>query len=228
MFDSFYSEKSLRLPETFWCYDPLSPEPAVNELPALKSGRVTFGSLNNFCKVNGPLLKLWAGVLRQVPESRLMLLADEGSHRGRTLKTLAREGISSERVVFCARQPPAKYLELYHQIDIGLDTLPYNGHTTTLDAAWMGVPTVTLVGETVVGRAGFSQLTQLGLSELVASKADDFLRVAIDLANDLPRLAELRRTLRGRMRQSSLMDSARFAQGIEAAYRAMWRAWCHS
>jgi protein O-GlcNAc transferase len=90
----------------------------------------------------------------------------------------------------------------------------------------MGVPVVTLLGNTVVGRAGWSQLSNLGLTELAAHDADEFVRVAVDLARNQGRLAELRATLRERMQRSPLMDARGFARGIENAYRAMWRRWC--
>jgi protein O-GlcNAc transferase len=224
--DHDYSEESIRLPDAFWCYDPLAGEPAVSALPALQNGSITFGCLNNFCKVNDSVLKLWAQVLEATRGSRLMLLAPEGSPRWRTLDLLERKGVQRDRVTFVARQPRARYLELYHRIDIGLDTFPYNGHTTSLDALWLGVPVVTLVGPTPVARAGLSLLTNLGLPELVARTREQFVSIAVGLAADLPRLSKLRATLRGRMQSSPLMDAPRFAQMVEAAYREMWRRWC--
>jgi predicted O-linked N-acetylglucosamine transferase (SPINDLY family) len=224
--DDHYSEQSVRFFDSFWCYDPLDREPAVNPLPVLANGSVTFGCLNHFGKVNRPVLQLWAQVLQAVEGSRLLLLAPEGPQRQSTLDRLREEGVSPERVTFVGPQPRQAYLELYHQIDIVLDTFPYNGHTTSLDSLWMGVPVITLVGQTAVGRAGLSQLTNLGLPELIGGTAEDFLRIAVDLAGDLPRLGDLRATLRGRMEASPLMDVESFARGIEAAYRSMWVRWC--
>jgi predicted O-linked N-acetylglucosamine transferase (SPINDLY family) len=221
-----YAEETLWLPETYWCYDPLAREPAPGELPALAKGRVTFGCLNNFCKVNDAVLRLWGRVLGAVPGSRLLLLAGEGSHRERTREALAREGVSPERVEFTTYRPRAEYLKLYQEIDIGLDTVPYNGHTTSLDAFWMGVPVVTLVGETVVGRAGVGQLMNLGLPELIGRTAEEYVGIAAGLANDVGRLAVLRGELRGRIERSALMDRRRFAEHLEGAYREMWRRWC--
>jgi protein O-GlcNAc transferase len=226
LFDRFYSEQTIRLPDTFWCYDPLASEPAVNELPAQANGYITFGSLNNFCKLNDGTLALWARVMNAVERSRLIVFVSEGSHRQRTQDFFVREGISADRITFVTRQPRRKYLEQYQQIDIGLDTFPYNGHTTSLDAFWMGVPVVTLVGHTVVGRAGFSQLTNLGLPELIANTTDEYVAIVAALSRDLPRLSHLRSTLRRRMEQSPLMDAPRFAKHIEAAYRHMWHRWC--
>jgi predicted O-linked N-acetylglucosamine transferase (SPINDLY family) len=225
--ESIYSEKTVRLPHSFWCYDPLDcGDLPVNNLPAQSNGYITFGCLNNFCKVNDPVLRLWASVLRAVPSSRLILLAPDGSHRQHTLELLREEGIAFERIEFVSQQPRRKYLELYHRLDLGLDTLPYNGHTTSLDSFWMGVPVVTLVGQTIVGRAGLSQLTNLNLPELIASTLEQHVQIATDLAGDLPRLASLRRTLRHRMETSPLMDAPRFARDVEAAFRSMWRSWC--
>ena len=118
------------------------------------------------------------------------------------------------------------YLSTYHRIDIALDSFPYNGQTTSLDAFWMGVPVVTLVGNTIVGRAGLCQAYNLGLPELVAHDPDQFAEIAVGLANDLPRLSALRRELRQRMLDSPLMDAARFTRDLEGLYRKAWQAWC--
>jgi predicted O-linked N-acetylglucosamine transferase (SPINDLY family) len=227
MDESIYSEKTVRLSHSFWCYDSLDcSDIPVNSLPAMENGFVTFGCLNNFCKINDSVLRLWAGVLRAVPDSRLLLLAPEDVQRRYVLDCLKKENIDRERIEFVARQPRREYLESHHRIDLGLDTLPYNGHTTSLDSLWMGVPVVTLVGRTVVGRAGVSQLMNLDLPELIAESPEEYGRIAAVLAADLPRLAQLRSTLRGRMQDSPLMDARGFARDIEAAYRQMWRQYC--
>ncbi len=224
--DAFYSEKSIRLPDSFWCYDPQSDQPAVNPLPALANGFVTFGCLNNFSKINEPVLKLWAMVLHAVADSRLVLLTPPGSQRRITGDALKQEGIEPQRVEFAPPLPREQYLELYQRIDIGLDSFPYNGHTTSLDSFWMGVPVVTLVGQTAVARAGWCQLCNLGLQDLAANDAAQFVQIATALAEDLNRLAEMRSTMRQRMQQSPLMDTQRFTYNIEMAYRQMWKQWC--
>jgi protein O-GlcNAc transferase len=226
LFDAFHAEESLRLPDTFWCYDPLTDQPSINALPALESGAMTFGCLNNFCKINDGCLALWAQVLRAVPRSRLLLQAPRGPARDMVLARFQQEGIAAARVVFADKRPRPEYLKLYRQIDLGLDPLPYNGHTTSLDAFWMGVPTITLLGQTVVGRAGWSQLCNLDLKELAAETPEQYVALAAELAGDLPRLQELRATLRQRMLRSPLMDAGRFARHMEQAYRQMWRKWC--
>lgn len=214
------------LPDSFWCYSPSLPGPDVGGLPALSAGHVTFGCLNNYGKINATMLQLWAQVLRAIPHSRLLLLAAEGTHRQRAWDVLAAEGIAPERLRFATLRPRPAYLALYREIDLGLDSLPYNGHTTSLDSYWMGVPVVSLVGSSVVGRAGWSQLSNLQLTELVAHTPDRFVAIACSLARDLPRLSILRESLRERMTRSPLMNAPRFAQHIEAAYRTMWRRWC--
>jgi predicted O-linked N-acetylglucosamine transferase (SPINDLY family) len=228
LFDAFYSEESIRLPDTFWCYDPLTDGPAVNGLPALEKGVFTFGCLNNFCKVNDGCLALWADVLRTVPQSRLLLRAPLGQTRADALARFERKGIAEARIEFVDKVPRPEYLGLYHRIDLCLDPMPCNGHTTSLDAFWMGVPTLTLVGKTAMGRAGWSQLCNLGLEELAAETPEQYVALAAQWASDVPRLGEMRQTLRPRMQQSALMDGKRFARNMEQAYRQMWRRWCFS
>jgi predicted O-linked N-acetylglucosamine transferase (SPINDLY family) len=228
LFDEFYSEESVRLPETFWCYDPLADGPPVNSLPAEASGVVTFGCFNNFCKVNEGCLALWAEVLRKVRRSRLLLAAPRGQSREHVLARLRSEGIREGCIEFVDRLSRPDYLRLHHRIDLCLDPVPCNGGTTTCDALWMGIPTIALVGKTVVGRAGWSILNNVGLGEFAAQRADEYLAIATQWANDLPGLGHLRRTLRARLQQSPLMDAQRFARRVEQAYRQMWRRWCHA
>jgi predicted O-linked N-acetylglucosamine transferase (SPINDLY family) len=227
LFDAFYSEESVRLPDTFWCYDPLTDQPAVNALPALHNGYITLGCLNNFCKVNDGCLVLWAKVLQAVPQARLLLSAAGDQLRDHVLARLHQEDVAGARVGFADKQPRLEYLKLYHRIDLCLDPFPCNGGTTTLDAFWMGVPTITRVGKTVVGRAGWSLLSNLGLRELAAKSPEQYVALAAQLAGDLPRLRELRASLRQRMQRSPLMDGNRFARHVEQAYRHMWHRWCH-
>jgi len=222
----YYSERTLHLPDSFWCYDPLCAEIEVGELPAVARGQVTFGCLNNPCKLTDASLQLWGMVLREITDARLVLLAREGRQREVLLARLQRVGVTAARVRFVPFQSRADYLRSYREIDIGLDTLPYNGHTTSIDSFWMGVPVISRVGATCVGRGGLSQLVQLGLPELAAHSDGDFRDAAVALAKDLPRLGALRKQLRCRLQTSPLMDAPRFARHIEAAYRAMWCDYC--
>ncbi len=221
-----YAERSIRLPDSFWCYDPRSSEPVRDEPPAIGRGYVTFGCLNNPCKLTDATLDLWKGVMAALPDAHLQLMAPAGRFRSIVLERLARRGIVAARVEFVEYRPRGNYLQSYHGIDIGLDTIPYNGHTTSLDAMWMGVPVVSRIGATCVGRGGLSQLSQLDLGYLATRTDQDFVARAVELAGNLPALASLRRSLRARMADSPLMDGARFARGIEAAYRQAWIAYC--
>jgi protein O-GlcNAc transferase len=224
--DLAYSEQTIRLPDTFWCYAPLETGISTGPLPAITTGYVQFACLNNFCKVNLPTLERWAPILSAVPNSRLLLLAGQGKHRDRVRNFFESKNIAPNRVDFVEFQNRQVYLELYQKIDVGLDTLPYNGHTTSLDSFWMGVPVVTRVGQMVVGRAGLSQLQNLGLPELAGRDDAEFIQIAVTLAKDTARLADLRASLRARMENSPLMDAARFAKNIEAVYRDVWTKWC--
>jgi protein O-GlcNAc transferase len=224
--DELYVERTLRLPDSFWCWEPLLDELDSGPPPSLARGHVTFGCLNNFCKVTDETLELWCQVLRALPDARLLLLAPVGSARERVRERLSRLGVSGDRVRFVAHQARRPYFELYREIDVCLDTLPYGGHTTSLDAFWMGVPVVTLVGDRLVGRAGLCQAHHLGLPELVATTSAELVERSVALARNFAKLSELRQTLRARLSASPLMNGPRFATQFEALYRTIWRSWC--
>ena len=224
--DENYVERSVRLAETYWCYDPPAGVSEPGAPPAASSGRVTFGSFNHFSKVTAPALATWGRLLREVANSRLILHARPGSHRQRVQQVLLETGVSVERVEFAGFVATPQYFEQYRRIDIALDPFPYAGGTTTLDALWMGVPVVTLAGQTAVGRGGVSILSNLELTDLIASTPDQYVQIARQLAGDLPRLESLRESLRQRMLALPLTDAPRFARHVEAAYRQMWREWC--
>jgi len=224
--DAYYSEQSIRLADCFWCYDPLTKEPGVGELPAAKNGFVTFGCLNHFSKINAEILAVWSRVLQEVPDSRMLIYAFEGRCRSSTLETFAANGVDPKRIDFVGHSQRPSYLLQYNRIDIALDTFPYNGHTTTCDCLWMGVPLVSLVGQKGVSRGGLTLLSNLGLGELAAKTPDEFVKIAVALATDRTRLTELHATLRQRMMQSPIMDGPRFSKNMESAYRQAWKNWC--
>ena len=224
--DADYTERSVRL-RSFWCYEPPDEEtPPVGPLPAERNGYVTFGCYNNFAKVSRPTLELWAHVLQALPGSRLVLLAPVGRCRDPVRRLFERAGITGDRVAFVGRADRRAYFQSYHDLDLGLDPFPYNGHTSTLDSLWMGVPVVTLAGRTAVGRGGVSILSNVGLPELIARTPEEYVAIAVELAGDLSRLRALRAGLRARMEASPLRDGRQFAAGIEAAFRGMWERWC--
>jgi predicted O-linked N-acetylglucosamine transferase (SPINDLY family) len=221
-------DESVALVESFWCYDPCGAEVAVNALPARQSGWVTYGCLNHFAKFNEPVLRLFGALLRRVENSRVLFLAAAGTHREWVRRVLWEEGVDASRVGFAEIRPRLEYLGLYQQVDIALDPFPYNGHTTSLDALWMGVPVVSLAGENPAARGGVSLLSNLNLPELITWSPEEYVQIAGDLASDLDRLGGLRATLRSRLEASLLMDGWSFARNIEAAYRAAWRRWCRT
>jgi predicted O-linked N-acetylglucosamine transferase (SPINDLY family) len=226
--EPFYSEKTARL-RSYWCYQPSERAPQSGEPPAIANGHVTLGCLNNFSKVNVHVLNAWARILAQVPDSKLLLYAPQGKSRHRVEAFLSQQNVDPRRLQFVdLTLPVERYLEHYRQVDIALDPFPYPGGTTSCDALWMGVPLVTLAGRTAISRSGLSILSNMGLAELVATEVEQYIRLATELAGNAARLSDLRATLRDRMRSSPLMDPAGFAKDVEAAYRAMWRAWCGS
>ena len=221
--ESLYSEKTIRLPESYWCYQPTGEEPAINLLPASEKGYITFGCLNNFAKVTRLTIAVWKQILHALPNSKLMVHSAEGNHRTQFLQELE---IGADRIEWIKSQPLENYFKVYHDMDIALDPFPYGGGTTTCDALWMGVPVVTLAEERAVGRGGLSLLSNIGLQELVSYSPDEYVQIALQLAANLPRLAEYRATMRSRMQASPLMDAPRFTRHMEAAYRMMWQHWC--
>ncbi|HTV49456.1 MAG TPA: tetratricopeptide repeat protein [Phycisphaerae bacterium] len=223
---SVYTEKTIRLPRTYWCYQPGSMAPQEEEPPVVQTGYITFGCLNNFAKVSPEAMDLWAQIMNALPGSRLILHANSGSHLAEVRERFTHTGLAGERIEFVGVRPWPRYVATYNLIDITLDPFPYGGGITTCDSLFMGTPVVSLSGQTAVGRGGRSLLTNIGLPDLVAQTPEEYKQIVLKLAGDLPRLKELRRTLRQRMMASPLMDAASFARDVEAAYRAMWRNWC--
>jgi predicted O-linked N-acetylglucosamine transferase (SPINDLY family) len=229
MTERFHTEQLLRLPECFSCYQPPQACPDVGKLPAPEKGYLTFGSLNNLAKVNPAVIELWAGILRAVPHSRLMLKhwSSESALRESLCAAFASRGIVAERLDFVGIEPDhVAHLQRHHGMDIGLDPFPYNGATTTCDALWMGIPVITLAGATHVARVGVSQMSNLGLAELIARSPEEYLEIAVRLAGDTQRLSALRAGLRARMAASPLTDAPRFTRHLERTYREMWERWC--
>jgi predicted O-linked N-acetylglucosamine transferase (SPINDLY family) len=227
--EQFYTEKLLRLPESFLCYLPDKESPDVGPLPALSSGHITFSSFNNYVKVTPEVIVLWSGILKEVKDARLIMKSKSFSDR--TTRTYARnlfmdEGIQAERVELLQPVPSVReHLGLYNRIDIGLDTFPYNGTTTTCEAMWMGVPVITLAGDTHVSRVGVSLLSNMRLKELVANTHEEYVGIAVNLAKAPERLKSLRQGLRNTMAKSPLTDAKRFTREIENCYRSVWAEW---
>ena len=229
--ERWYVERIARLPETFLCYAPRDRDAPLVPPPALARGYVTFGCCNNIAKVTPEVVALWAAILRALPAARICLKTaalDTPGVRERYAALFAAGGVAPERVTLDRGGDYADYLAGYGEIDIALDPFPYNGGATSVEALWMGVPLITLRGERFVGRMGASILTAAGLDEFIAESPDDYVAKAVALASDLPRLAALRAGMRQRLERSPVCDGARFARGLEATYRAMWREWCRT
>ena len=216
--ESQFTERVLRMPHTRFCFQPIAAAPAVAARPpAVERGRITFGSFNNIAKVNAQVIDAWSRILLGTPGSRLVLkwrTLDEATCRSRLAETFQRAGVGPDRVEFRPASDHATVLAEYGGIDIALDTFPFTGGQTSFDAAWMGVPVVTLAGQRPVSRQTLCLLGNLGLEDLAADTVDGFVERAIVLAKDRARLEDLRSTLRQRMRNSPLMQAAEFAQAF--------------
>jgi predicted O-linked N-acetylglucosamine transferase (SPINDLY family) len=225
--DRYYSEKLCRLPRTYFVYRPAPESPELNALPALQNGFVTFGSFNNFTKVTPRVIDAWFEILRQVDHSRLLVLANRGGYIERHFaRQAAAAGIDPGRIELFNRMPRKKYFELMQRADIALDPFPFNGHTTTCDQTWLGLPTVMLQGDTYVTRYASGVLAPVGLDANITRSEHEYIARAVALAGDVAGLAQLRQELRPRMADSVLLDFAQFARDVEAAYRQMWETWC--
>jgi protein O-GlcNAc transferase len=230
--EEYFTERLWNLECPAHCYRPPAQTPDVGSLPAEKNGYLTFGSFNNLLKLSPETVALWAKTLHAVAQSQLVLkswqLGDAEVCR-QIRKSFIQQGIDEARLHFLDAIPDlSAHLNLYNQIDVALDTFPYNGATTTLEALWMGVPVLTLVGWRTASRYSFSFLSALDLREFAAENQEQFVEIAQNLSGKLPYLSELRRSLRSRMRNSPLCDEVGFTGHLEAAYRQMWQRYCES
>jgi len=225
-FDEQFTEKIVRLPANA-PFLPFEGAPQVNALPALSNGYVTFGSFNRLSKLSRSVIALWSQLLRALHDSRMVLAGmPQGGKYDDLIEWFAQEGIVRERLNFHERCGMDGYLALHQQVDICLDTFPYNGGTTTCHALWMGVPTLTLAGDTMPGRVGACILGHAGLEAFVAHDAADFVQKGLHWAGNLAALSGIRTGLRERFAQSAMGQPAVIAAGLERALRIMWKRWC--
>jgi predicted O-linked N-acetylglucosamine transferase (SPINDLY family) len=225
-FEAQFTEQIVHLPSIV-AFQPFEGAPAVNALPALKNGYMTFGSFNRQSKISSSVIEQWSKLLRALPESRMVLGGLPKQDRFEALaERFASEGIAPERLSFHARSGMDAYLDLHRQVDLCLDTFAYNGGTTTLHALWMGVPTLTIAGETAPRRGGATFLGNVGLEPFIARDAEDFLQEGLHWAAKLPALARVRRELRKSFAKSALGQPALVTAGLERALRIMWQRWC--
>lgn len=228
--DCWYTEEIIHLPDHFLCYNPPRKMGEVVNVPAKEKGYITLGSLNNVRKINDDVIDLWSEVLRKIPGSRLLLKSHffQGeSGKNSFIERFARKGIDRERLDLRPYLPNMHdHFAIYNEIDIALDTFPYNGTTTTFEALWMGVPLVTFFGDAHVSRVSSSILLALQLEELIAETKDDYCSLVVALANDIDKLSVLRHNLRQKLLDSPMCDGKAFTRNLEKTYRQLWLRWC--
>ncbi|MDU0458555.1 MAG: tetratricopeptide repeat protein [Geobacteraceae bacterium] len=228
--DRLFAEQVVRLPDGRFCYAPPCYAPDVTALPAVRNGFITFGSFNKLAKITPQTVSLWSAVLKAVPASQIILKASAlgtESIRKNLLDQFKRHGVDSERIEIRTESPHPQMLAEYGDIDIALDTFPFNGGATTCEALWMGVPVVTLSGKTPISRQSTSLLASCGLAELLATTSRaDFVNKVCSLAKNIDLLTQLRESLRNRLFVSPLCDGMLFTRNLEQSYREMWQKWC--
>lgn len=227
-YDAHFAERVYRMPDVISSYRLPTELPPLAPPPSLKQGYITFGSFNNSAKINPHVVALWSKVLKAVPGSRMFLkfrALNEPAVQDRLCGWFAEQGVDRSRLDFEGHSRLPEMLAAYSRVDVALDTLPYTGGTTTILALLMGVPVVTLPGDTMAGRQSLSVLTQAGCTQLIAADADDYVKKATTLVADSRRLAELRPIVRRQMLQAPFCDSQRFAGQFTTALRQMWRDW---
>lgn len=227
--EQFYTEKPLRLPGCYLCFTP----PEVDIAPILRpEGTIfTFGCFNNIAKITPEMVQIYAEILKKLPNSQLYFNRKEWLDmvaQARIIKLFIQQNIAASRLVFEAANGRQEYFESYHKVDIILDTFPYNGGTTTVEALWMGVPVLVLSGEQFLSRLGRSLLSAVELQDWLADSAQEYIAKAVKYALNMNSLNELRTILRQRLLASSLCDAPKFTRNLEAAYRHIWREYCRT
>jgi len=221
-----FVEELMYLPKCFlnYCPSPDSGDEVV--LPCLTNGFITFGSFNSLAKINDEVIRLWSTIMHSVPESRLLMKCKpfaSSTVRQRFLDAFSNRGIDSTRITLMPLIPLNKsHLQSYQFMDLSLDTFPYAGTTTTCESLWMGVPVVTLQGNNHAHNVGVSLLSVVGYQSLIARNKEEYVRIAVELAQDVPRLTHIRKTLRKTMKESYLCDSQNFTRNLETIYTEMW------
>ena len=224
-----FSEIPIRLPHSRFCYTPVDYAPPVAPMPSLAGTPFTFGSFNRQDKLHPALYRIWAEILHAVPDARLLLknrALQIAAVRGVVEDGFAKLGIAPDRLLLRGPTAHAEMLGEYADVDVALDTFPYNGGLTTCECLWMGVPIVALEAERMIGRQTSAMLRLLGLDDWVANSPDDYVRLAVDKSRQKEEVGRIRGTLRQRFAESPICDAPRFAHDLESAYRAMWQRHC--
>lgn len=224
-----FTEKIKYLPNTRLCFSEPEIAAEVTPLPAVKNGFVTFGCYQQLAKVGDAVMQLWSRVMQAIPNARLRwqcrFFIDENIITD-VKKRLQNHGIDTGRITLLGQQAREAYFASYAEVDINLDSFPFTGGTTTCDALWMGVPTLTLIGDTMIARQGASLMTAAGLPDWVAANEEEYLEKAISFSTNLAELVALRSNLRARLKKSPLLDGTRFARHFETALQEMWQEKC--
>jgi len=224
-----FVETLIRLPTIRLCYEPVDFAPPVRDLPALRNGFVTFGSFNRREKVTPDVIALWSRALHAVPRSRLVLKGsffDKTDVQRSILDAFATHDIAPHRIAFRGRSAHRDVLEEYGDVDIGLDTFPWNGGLTTCEALLMGVPVIALKGDRIISRQSAAMMHAVGLDEFVADDEAGYIEIARRWSGDIEALARLRRELRQRLEESPLCDGKRYTRSLEEVYARLWKEWC--
>jgi protein O-GlcNAc transferase len=226
-----FAETPIRLPHTRFCYTPPSYAPPVEASPCSSGKPFTYGSFNRQDKLHPELINIWAEILLAVPGSRLLLknrAIEIPFVRSALQESFAKQGVAPDRLILRGPSSHAEMLAEYGEVDVALDTFPYNGGLTSCECLWMGVPIVALEAERMIGRQTSAILRLLVLDDWVADTRADYVDLAVEKSRDCGDLVKLRMTLRERMKQTSLCNAPRFTRDLEAAYRAMWRQYCNT
>jgi predicted O-linked N-acetylglucosamine transferase (SPINDLY family) len=212
------------MPHSQWCYVPWYDVPEPDHFA--RPGTV-FASINQFPKISDECLALWGQILERLPEARLVVLdVREPQMRERLLERLQQHGVDAARVETRARLDILEYFRVIGSADIALDTFPYNGATTTLDALWMGVPVIGLRGKRGISRGTYSILKSLEAEDLIATGVQSYVDLNVALARNINYRYALRRDLRSRLLSSPLCDAVGFTRALEQRFRETWRSWC--
>jgi len=227
--DKYYTEELYRLPEGFLCYKPPDCVPYIEETPVKKNGYITFGSFNNLAKLSAETISVWSEIVKTIPGSKLVIKNKPFNDKNvinNYCKLFTSQGIDRDRLFLKGHSSSIEaHLSEYNNIDIALDTFPYNGTTTTCEALLMGTPVITLPGSRHAGRVGGSILSQVGLTELIANNRENYIGTAIRLSKDIQYIKKLNQILQ-RNFQSLLCNGPAFTRSLETAYQDMWVRYC--
>ncbi len=228
----YYTEELIRLKNSFLCYQPYENSPDIQAFSANNSKTIRFGSFNNLAKISPITLDAWAMALHATPNSSLYIKRQQlinDCAKDHLIQEFSKRGIEKDRLILKTSKAKIQdHLAEYNNIDIALDTSPYNGTTTTLESLWMGTPIISLQGNTHASRVSASILHQIGLDNLVANNIQEFASISSDLASNPKRLKQLSNSLRSDLQASHLMNHQQFAKDFGDAIREKWKLWCYA